>query len=311
MTARQTGTFYGIYNAVGFRGDGSRLTNLARANVQADVPNTVVVNDGSGLLAMSSQLSVALGGIGLESGATDWSTVAGNVAYHGGTGSSTLTANVLSLFGNYPGAGGPHVGIFSAMPAAVEPSPNSLVVRNDDGDIEYGNGGILFTADTSSTTVIANSTVNHLSNNRSVEIYGLTNAANSWSSTALNILFTDTDGSSAFPRACNLVVEGTLSLLLDPSVAPSVGGAALHFVNRARYAPGSGWEVSALEPEPYWYRGDTCMATSTEPTAIVGLGAGTTLTLNLTMYPDGPLTPPGPVHWGGLVGLTWVGVSPP
>lgn len=57
-------TLEGHHTAWTYAGDGVLVTNLARANVQPEIPNNIVVNDGAGLLSSIAVVDPARGGLG-------------------------------------------------------------------------------------------------------------------------------------------------------------------------------------------------------------------------------------------------------
>lgn len=57
----------GSHYAIDYNGDGSSLTNLTRANIAADTINSVVINDGAGLMSAVATLGVPNGGTGQTS----------------------------------------------------------------------------------------------------------------------------------------------------------------------------------------------------------------------------------------------------
>lgn len=62
--------FYGDHFANSYNGAGTGLTSIPRAALAAATPNTVVVNDGAGLLSSVSQVSPARGGTGVDTSAS-------------------------------------------------------------------------------------------------------------------------------------------------------------------------------------------------------------------------------------------------
>lgn len=62
--------FYGDHFANSYNGAGTGLTAIPRAALAAAAPNTVVINDGAGLLSSVSQLSPAQGGTGADTSAS-------------------------------------------------------------------------------------------------------------------------------------------------------------------------------------------------------------------------------------------------
>ncbi len=62
--------FYGDHFANSYNGAGTGLTAIPRSALAAAAPNTVVVNDGAGLLSAAAQLSPAQGGTGADTSAS-------------------------------------------------------------------------------------------------------------------------------------------------------------------------------------------------------------------------------------------------
>jgi len=62
--------FYGDHFANSYNGAGSGLTSIPRGALVAAAPNTVVINDGAGLLSAAAQLSPSRGGTGVDTSAS-------------------------------------------------------------------------------------------------------------------------------------------------------------------------------------------------------------------------------------------------
>jgi len=56
----------GSITATSFSGNGAALTNITRANIAAGTPNSVLLNNGSGLLTSSTTLQPVNGGLGAD-----------------------------------------------------------------------------------------------------------------------------------------------------------------------------------------------------------------------------------------------------
>lgn len=75
-----------------FHGSGAYLTNISRAGLSPGTPNSVVINDGAGVMTDSTYLSAALGGTGIDSSAL--SGVARVTAGVWGVGGSIVDADI-------------------------------------------------------------------------------------------------------------------------------------------------------------------------------------------------------------------------
>ena len=119
-----------------YAGDGSALTNLQRGNIAPDTPNSVVINDGTGLLSSVGLLSVNRGGTGTG-------TVPGNGQILVGDSSVYAPRDLLSdssiNVSNLPG--GLQVGV---APSGVVPGSyiNTNLTVGADGRVTAASNGV-------------------------------------------------------------------------------------------------------------------------------------------------------------------------
>lgn len=80
MSVMSNRVFYGANFSDSYNGDGAGVYNISRSNIDPAASNTVVVNDGTGLMSSFLQLPPSYGGIGIDtSGSTGIARVTGGV----------------------------------------------------------------------------------------------------------------------------------------------------------------------------------------------------------------------------------------
>ena len=160
--------FTGAVYAADFHGDGSAITNVDRAHIDAGTPSYIVCNAvGTGILSEEAQLLPSQGGLG--------STVAWN-AQPGGTD------------GVLVGIKGGDTGIFNAFTVSVAATSNSIVLRDSDGDAYIGNpiatNSLTINPTTATTSVLITSFCTTINAGTSILLdYDATNGAHTNSMT--------------------------------------------------------------------------------------------------------------------------------
>lgn len=137
--------------------------SIARTKILAGTPSNVVVNDGSGNLSSSAQLSPALGGTGVNNssatGFQKWSSGTASV----GTISGTLFAGVVFGAGDRPyrirvNFSGTITGIYACVGGTIGIGDGVITPKNNagttmtDGEITFTSGDVIGTAETSTPT---------------------------------------------------------------------------------------------------------------------------------------------------------------
>ena len=225
-----TTSFSGLVAAGSFAGDGSALTNITRASLATDTANAVVINNVSGIMTSEAELSVIRGGLGyisatLQPPYTYWSDFMGNISPTTGA----VTGAVL------PAIIGTDTGIFNPLCATSHPVPNTLILRDANGNISGGANAF-----SQSVTGPAVGQVVGPSSNYVLSGYARTTGA---SSSPIMIMAPETGFSGVFTIAVSAVISYTNT--------PGTCG-FYTITSRAAYnngtAPPNAWVVPAVPP---------------------------------------------------------------
>jgi hypothetical protein len=274
---------------VGFSGDGSLLTALARSHVATGTADHVLINGATGLMSSEVHLAVSRGGLGTKSDTAGyWDQIAGNVDPKG---------SLATMYAVLPGIIGTDVGLFSSVGAAVGNVPYSLVIRDSSGNI----------TSTNSYYASYNTEVTNVTYPATHYQYNLTNIYNS--NGLILQCYQRTTSTEQVQTLAELIAPGSHPTNTDGDFALSIKGyvtlatasatsyGTYEFYARAYYVHTTTWQLQTppILQETKNFDADLALASVTLTVS------GTALRVTINQGGATPLH----VDWAGVLLLVW------